>query len=96
MIVADLFHEIKDGLDMSGEIVSIDVIKDNGKPVSLSIKATCPNYPEQSCGYYQISLSDISECRKSVCYESGDANWNADLKKLASYEFSSDVTPEKQ
>lgn len=39
MIVSDLFHQIKDGLDMSGEIISIDVIKDNGKPVSLSIKA---------------------------------------------------------
>lgn len=96
MIVSDLFHKIKDGLDMSGEIISIDVIKDNGKPVSLSIKATCPSYPEETCRYYQISLSDISECRQSVCYESGDANWNADLKKLASYEFSSDVTPEKQ
>lgn len=91
MIVADLYYEIKNGLDMSGEITSIEVIKDNGKPISLSIKATCPNYPEQSCGYYQIDLSDCPECSQQLCSDSG----NLDLKKLATYEFSADIKPER-
>lgn len=91
MKVSDLYCEIEDGLDMSGEIISIDVVKANNKPISLNIKATCPNYPEESCGYYQISLSDIPECSQSVCSE----NLNDDLRNLASYEYHQDVKPKR-
>lgn len=87
MKVSDLYCKIEDGLDMSGEIISIDVVKANNKPISLNIKATCPNYPEVSCGYYQISLGDIPECSQSVCSES----LNEDLRNLASYEYHQDV-----
>ena len=59
MTVSDLYCEIEDGLDMSGEILDIEVIKDTkGKPNYISIKASCPNYPEQKSGYYQISIGD--------------------------------------
>lgn len=91
MKVSDLYYEIGDGLDMSGDIISIDVVKENDKPVGLSIKATCPNYPEVSCGYYQISLNDISDCIQSVCSE----NINDDLRNLASYEYHQSINPEK-
>lgn len=91
MKVSDLYYEIEDGLDMSGEIISIDVVKANNKPISLKIKATCPNYPEVSCGYYQISLRDIPECSQSVSSE----NLNDDLRNLASYEYHQDVKPKR-
>jgi hypothetical protein len=82
MKVSDLYCGIEDGLDMSGEIISIDVVKANNKPISLNIKATCPNYPEVSCGYYQISLSDIPECSQSVCSE--NVNYHAPKGGVAS------------
>lgn len=91
MKVEDLYCGIQDGLDLGGEIISIDVVKSNNKPVSLNIKATCPNYPEVECGYYQISLSDMPECKQSVCSES----LNEDLRNLASYEYHKDVQPKK-
>lgn len=91
MKVEDLYCGIQDGLDLGGEIISIDVVKSNNKPVSLNIKATCPNYPEVECGYYQISLSDMSECKQAVCSES----LNEDLRNLASYEYHKDVQPKK-
>jgi hypothetical protein len=91
MKVEDLYCGIQDGLDLGGEIISIDVVKSNDKPVSLNIKATCPNYPEVSCGYHQISLSDMPECKQSVCSE----NLNEDLRNLASYEYHKDVQPKK-
>lgn len=91
MKVDEFYHKIKDVLDMNGEIISIDVVKSKDKPVSLNIKATCPNYPEVECGYYQISLSDMPECKQSVCSET----LNDDLRNLASYEYHKDVKVNK-
>lgn len=93
MRVEDLYYEIADGLDFSGEIVSIDVINGtDGKPRTVKIRATCPNYPEQSCGYYEIKLSDYDnkehECYCDLVKNSCCVN---DLKSFANYEASLDT-----
>ena len=52
MKVCDLYCEIENGLDMSGEILSIDVIKSNHKTVSMNIKAKRPNSFANKEGFF--------------------------------------------
>lgn len=83
--VEDLYYEIADGLDFSGEITSIDVKYDiENKPECITIRSSCPNYPEIE--FYQITVPNNY---KEIQPNTNSTNDN--LRELARYEMLTDA-----
>lgn len=83
--VENLYYEIGDGLDFSGEITSIEVKYDTQNiPECITLRASCPNYPETE--YYQITVPNNYKDIKPHTNTTND-----DLRELARYEMLTDA-----